>query len=577
MATVLQAPRSHWMVGQEALAGASPTSGSNALPLWQPALLGLLAGLVLFANLDSVLLEPDEGRYAELPRLMNQSGDYLTPRLGGKPYNDKPPLVYWLIAGSYQLFGTSALSARLVMAVMAATTLLATYAWTYRYLGSSAAFLAGLILCSMLGFVAFGRMLLLDSTLAACVVVGLLSGHHALASGHLRWRWWLLSAFSVGLGGLAKGPVALVLVLPPLLGYRWLDRHSQRWGWQAGLAYLAVVLTLMLPWYLAMLFTNESFFREHVIRHHVMRFLQPYHHRQPFWYYGPAWFAEMLPWSGIALAALGSWRSWTGPLRLVVCAGVFGFVFFSAAAGKLPTYLLPLLPFNAVLCAQALVNGWTSLAATRRHRWLLAAGVIVLIFAVIIRGHIAEHFLNQDPHIFDWLVLVAIPPTLAGLWPRLTPATAFGLLGAAGLWVTALVAWHVIPDHAAQASRGLPAGRLARWADFVGIPVVAYRGSWEAASFYRGREELRVFHFEETSALAEWLRAQPWALVLVRIDEGRLAQLLGLIPPGSEVVRVLGAPSPIRGVLIRQVPAVDDSAGPRENQAVQVSPQRRSN
>lgn len=576
MATTLQTPRSSWVIGPSPLAVAPQPVVSPGAPLWQPALLGLLAGLILFVNLDSTLLEPDEGRYAELPRLMNQTGDYLTPRLGGKPYNDKPPLVYWLIAGSYRLFGTSALSARLVMAVMAATTLLATYVWTYRYLGPSAAFLAGTVLCSMLGFVAFGRMLLLDSTLAACAVVGLLSGHHALAGERLRWGWWLISATCVGLGGLAKGPVAIVLVMPALVVFRWLDRRSYRWGWRAGLAYFSVVLALMLPWYLVMLFTNETFFREHVIRHHVMRFVQPYHHRQPFWYYGPAWFVEMLPWSGIALAALGSWRTWTGPVRLIVFAGAFGFVFFSTAAGKLPTYLLPLLPCNAVLCAQALADGWPHAASRRRHQYLLAAGVSMLILAVIIRGHVAEHFLSQDPHALDWLVLVAVPLTIAGLWPGAAPANAVGLLSAAGLWITALIAWQVIPDHAAQASRGLPAGRLARWADAHGVPVVAYRGSWEAASFYRGQEELRVFHFEESADLKNWLAGQPWALVLVRVDEGRLAQLLGLIPPASEVVRVLGYPSPIRGVLIRQRRA-EGADWPGLDHSPADSPQRRSN
>ncbi|HMP61402.1 MAG TPA: glycosyltransferase family 39 protein, partial [Gemmatales bacterium] len=248
----------------------SQAVAGHATPVWQPLVLALATLLLLFTRLDTVLLEPDEGRYAELPRLMNLSGDYLTPRLEGKPYNDKPPLVYWLIAAAYGLLGTEAAVARAVMALMASATVAATYAWARVHVGPTPAFLAGLVLLTQFGFAGFGRMLLLDSTLAFFVVSGLLAGHHAVAGPRLRWGWWLVAAVCVGLGGLAKGPVAGVLVLPPLLLYRWLDSTSCRWGWRAGMLFVGCAVALTAPWYAAMFLTNESFFSEHVVRHHVL-------------------------------------------------------------------------------------------------------------------------------------------------------------------------------------------------------------------------------------------------------------------------------------------------------------------
>lgn len=555
MSTLLQAPSATWPSPRP---GTVSEPGTRLIPLLrrselcQPLVLALVAVLILFTRLDTVLLEPDEGRYAELPRLMNLTGDYLTPRLGGKAYNDKPPLVYWLIAGSYQLLGTSAASARLVMALMALLTVLATYLWARTYLGLTTAFVAGIVLTSMVGFVAFGRMLLLDSTLAACVVAGLFAGHHALAGPRLRWGWWLLAAGCVGLGTLAKGPVAGVLVFPALFVYRWLDPTSCRWGWRPGLTFVAVVLAIMLPWYVVMLLTNDTFFSEHIVRHHVMRFVNPYHHKKPIWFYGPALFVEMLPWSGVGLAALAGWRTWSGPVRLAVFASTFGFLFFSAAGGKLPTYLLPLLPLNAVLVSHALIHSIEDAVQARRQRWLVGLGVASLIVVVAARGHVTQHFFDHDLHPLDWFVLAAVPLTLAGMFARLEPQRGLVLLAGAGIFVVTLAVWHVIPDHADQASRGMPAGEMARWADQAGIPVVAYRGSWEAASFYRGRQELQVFHLEDSAQLASWMTTQERALILVRVHEGRLQQLLELIPPQAQVEKLLGEGESVRGVLVRR-------------------------
>src|SRR5207302_2855021 len=120
-------------------------------------LLVLVAACLLFSNLGYPLVEPDEGRYAEIGRQMLRSGDWIVPTLNQEPYYDKPPLLYWLVAGSLHFFGVHTWSARLVPALSAFLTILATYFFGKQTVGTRAGFLAALALSLMAGFVECGR------------------------------------------------------------------------------------------------------------------------------------------------------------------------------------------------------------------------------------------------------------------------------------------------------------------------------------------------------------------------------------------------------------------------------------
>jgi 4-amino-4-deoxy-L-arabinose transferase-like glycosyltransferase len=541
------------------LARLSPTAGADQAPKgtgqMRPLLGGValltLAAALLLVRLDYPLLEPDETRYAELPRLMMQSGDYLTPRLEGKPYNDKPPLVYWLTAAGYHLFGQAGWVGRAVCALAGWLTVLAVYLWTLRHVGARAALLAGLVLQTSLGFLVLSRMLLLDSVLSFLVVSALLTGHHALSGSRLRWGWWLTSAALCGLGFLAKGPVAVVLVFPCLVAYRWLDRGSARFGLGPAAAYALLVAVLAVPWYAAMVLTNETFVGEHIWRHHVLRFLEPYHHGRPFWFYGPCWFVEMLPWSGVALAALAGWRGWSGPVRLAAAAATFAFVFFSLAKAKLPTYLLPMLPLNAIVVGAALAQLAGNGAGTWRARWLLMGGVLVVMLVIIARGQVVLPLLAQSGSALDYLALAALPALALGLWRAIGWPRALAGLTAAAALVGALVIWHVLPHHAQQApgcALGLP---LARWGEAADLPVVAYRGAWHGLSFARGGAEQVVFHDEDGAKLSAHLASQPAVLVLIRNESGRLDGLARLIPKECRVEKLV-MDRPICALLVRR-------------------------
>ncbi|MBX9582119.1 MAG: glycosyltransferase family 39 protein, partial [Gemmataceae bacterium] len=192
------------------------------------ALVLLLPAVVLYPTLGFHLLEPDEGRYAQIPKEMLAADEWVVPTLQGEPYLDKPPLLYWLVAVSYRAFGVSPAAARLVPAVCVHLTILAVYLLGRRSVGQRAALWAAVLLSVAPGFVSVARLLVLDGLLVLCVTLSAMCGFEAVRAGRLRWGWWLASALASGLGFLTKGPISEVLLFVPLWAYSFLA--SGGWG-----------------------------------------------------------------------------------------------------------------------------------------------------------------------------------------------------------------------------------------------------------------------------------------------------------------------------------------------------------
>ncbi len=517
---------------------------------WDAILVALVGAWLFWAHLGSPLLEPDESRYAEIPRLMLRTGDWLTPKLQGKPYNDKPPLVYWMIAGSYSLFGISIESARLVPATCGWLTLMMVYFWSRYYFDRRVAGAAALVMLTMLGYLTMMRMLLLDGVLAMLVVGSLLAGHHALMKQR-HPAWWLISAILCGLGVLAKGPVAIVLVTPCLFALRWLDRSSTSMRFRDGVWYGVVVLAIAVPWYAAMMLTNESFGSEHFFRHHFRRFLDPAHHEQPFWYYVPALLIELLPWPLLLYSVGRRWRNWTGTERYVIFFSGLCFIFFSIARAKLPTYLLPMLPMLAVL-----VGRHVTLMQWNR-RWLLGIGstLIVLLLALSLRSWGFYYALQIGKPSLDIVALVVLAgftvlliyawyhPSVQSLTWKLTTATA--------LFTMCWIAQHAIPEYAQATSIVDDCQELIQLADREGIPYVAHRNSWDAVSFELNRDELEVFSSREWTPFVEWINKHPRSMIWMRDYEGRVEAFTKSLPAAVQVEKVydLGR---VQGIIVKQ-------------------------
>src|SRR5215216_2027845 len=122
----------------------------------------MIPAAVLYPSLDYHLLEPDEGRYAQIPKEMHDNDSWVVPTLQGEPYLDKPPLMYWLVAVSYRVFGVSPEAARLVPALCVHLTILAVYLIGRRSIGERGALWAALLLAVAPGFVSIARLILLD-------------------------------------------------------------------------------------------------------------------------------------------------------------------------------------------------------------------------------------------------------------------------------------------------------------------------------------------------------------------------------------------------------------------------------
>jgi 4-amino-4-deoxy-L-arabinose transferase-like glycosyltransferase len=171
------------------------------------AALIVLPALLLYACLHFHLLDPDEGRYAEIPREMLARGEWIVPHLQGEPYLDKPPLLYWLVMVSYALLGVHDWSARVVPALAVHLTVLTTYLVGRNRVGERAAFRGALMLALTPGLMGMGRLLIVDGLLTLWVTIGLLAGWMTLPAGRGEQReaanafgWWVLCvAVSTGL------------------------------------------------------------------------------------------------------------------------------------------------------------------------------------------------------------------------------------------------------------------------------------------------------------------------------------------------------------------------------------------
>jgi 4-amino-4-deoxy-L-arabinose transferase-like glycosyltransferase len=306
-----------------------------------------------------VLQDPDEGRYAEIPREMIERGDWVTPKLFYVNYFEKPPLLYWLTAASFETFGQTEGAARLVPALSGIATVVLSFLLAVRLCGRRAAWLGCGVLATMPLFFALSQALLIDMLLSACMTAALLGVYAAHRATNKR-GWALLVALAIALGMLAKGLVAIVLpgaiALAFLLWRRDVATMRALLHWQAILLFLVITV----PWFVLVSQRNPDFLQFFFVREHFQRFAggagkRIGHPEGPF-YYVPVVLLGPAPWSLVALV-LAATRDGRRAFAAIpaeartFCLLWFGilFLFFSAATSKLGSYLLPAMPPLALL------------------------------------------------------------------------------------------------------------------------------------------------------------------------------------------------------------------------------------
>ncbi|HEX5482912.1 MAG TPA: phospholipid carrier-dependent glycosyltransferase, partial [Terriglobia bacterium] len=371
----------------------SPPSSSWLTPGRSWALLLIIAACLFFIGLGRLpLLEPDEGRNAEVAREMIVSHDWITPHYDSLPYLDKPVFLFWTIAGSFLCFGIGEFAARFPSALAALATVLLAGLIAKRMSDHRTALRAGLILATSPLFLGLARFTIFDMTLTFFVTVALLcfwlNGRQGFST-----RWLDVIAFAaMGAGALTKGPVGFLIPLLVLVVFHALAgnfRELRKLHWASGwLVFLAVTL----PWFIAVSLRNPGFPKYAFWEESLLRFATGAHlHRsQGFYYYIPVYLAGFLPWSFfllfVAWNRLKKWRALRQEahrkeLFLLVWAGTI-FVFFSVSHSKLPGYFLPALIPLSILTAVA----WRELdlpEGTRPPDWLTAGFAVMIILGIL--------------------------------------------------------------------------------------------------------------------------------------------------------------------------------------------------
>lgn len=328
----------------------------------------LMVVVIWFGTLEyRKLIKPDEGRYAEIPREMIVSGDWVTPRLNDLKYFEKPPLQYWATAAAYTVFGEHQWSSRLWPALTGFCGLLLVWFAGTRLFGREAGQYATLILGSSFLYVAIGHINTLDMGVTFFLtlgIVGLLLGQQAEADTCTRRNWLYCAWIALGLAVLSKGLIGLVLPAAALVIYSALQRDLAPWKRLNLVTGLLLFLLVTAPWFILVMKANPEFFERFFIYEHYTRFsTKDLGRYQPWYYFIPILLAGMLPWTILMFDTL--LRTWKGsasigkafnPERFLLIWVVFIYAFFSVSGSKLPSYLLPIFPALALLMGKRLAE-----------------------------------------------------------------------------------------------------------------------------------------------------------------------------------------------------------------------------
>jgi len=350
-----------------------------------------------FSHLGAIgFVGPDEPRYAWIARDMAETGDWVTPRLYGKPWFEKPPLFYWGAALCFKLFGVSEAAARLPSAISALLATLALACLALRLYGAETARWLLLLLPTTVGMIGFSHAAATDmpfsamltiAMVCAAVVLGLTRNEKSSVLPQTPWLALVLFGFFLGLAVLAKGPAGIILVGGAVFFWA---LFTKRWRDAFRLFHPAALATFCLtalPWYILCARRNPDFFRIFIIEHNFKRFLTPeFQHIQPFWFYGSILLITLLPWTGIFLWSLikgiaNLWRTRCTDESTWLLISWIGFciLFFSVSQSKLPGYVLPAVPAIGLL----MTRGWTAFAQTYTRSLRLVLLTTALFFYVL--------------------------------------------------------------------------------------------------------------------------------------------------------------------------------------------------
>ncbi len=348
----------------------------------QKLLLFAALALLYLTNLAGTgFIGPDEPRYASIGREMAHSGNWITPKLDGQPWFEKPPLLYWTNAAAHVSHVNDEWAARLPIALIGLIFLFFFHRTLAREFSPTVALASTAILGTSAGWAALSFVAVTDMPMAAALNGALLVslfGPQALgsrsASGRLKGKiagytaqGWIAGVL-LGIAVLGKAFVPIVLIAPVFLVAR--GKRMQM---------LVACVAVAAPWYLLCFAINGRAFWDDIFwKQQVSRFFSPeLEHVQPFYWYAEILPLGVFPWTPL-IALIPSRRALEDErVRFLLIYVAWGFVFFSASTNKLPGYLLPLLPAMAIVMGVALDK------SKHAARWLVACALLLIAAPVI--------------------------------------------------------------------------------------------------------------------------------------------------------------------------------------------------
>jgi 4-amino-4-deoxy-L-arabinose transferase-like glycosyltransferase len=399
-----------------------------------------------FSHLGAIgFVGPDEPRYAWIARDMAETGDWVTPRLYGKPWFEKPPLFYWGAALSFKLFGVSEASARLPSAISALLATLALAWLALRLYGAETARWLLLLLPTTAGMIGFSHAaatdmpfsgMLIIAMVCAAVVLGLTRNEHTPILPRTPWLALTLFGFFLGLAVLAKGPAAIILCGGAFFFWA---LFTKRWRDAFRLFHpvpIAAFCLTALPWYFLCARRNPDFFRVFIIEHNFKRYLTPeFQHIQPFWYYGAVLLVALLPWTALAVwsVAVGSVQFWRlkhlSPNSLFFLTwALFCLIFFTISRSKLPGYILPAIPAMAVLMTHSRFARASGKTRSLAISFFVSSLFFACCFAIVVylAPHVSQGNVNFGVATGIILGALSVANLFLGAGASLSPNGAFG-------------------------------------------------------------------------------------------------------------------------------------------------------
>jgi 4-amino-4-deoxy-L-arabinose transferase-like glycosyltransferase len=517
-------------------------------PIVCAALLAAIFYFCFFSGLGAVgLVGPDEPRYAAIAREMASSGDWVTPRLFGQPWFEKPALYYWSAALAFRAGLTNETAARLPSGIFA---LLATLglAWAARrtYGGRTAVTLL-LMLPTCAGMIGFAHAAATDMPFAACLTLAMIAGAQVVwekkgaggvgSRAALPWVWECAWGFFLGFATLAKGPAALALAagsvaLWVIATRRW--RDALRLFNPAG---IATFLLTALPWYVLCAARNPTFMRVFLLEHNLERFAtNRYQHAQPFWFFAPVLLLALFPWTSLlgacgkdALRVYREKRLADSPGVFFAAWAIFPFLFFSLSQSKLPGYILPAVPPLLLLVARSISRAEDERDTLLRW-WMAGVGACFLLLGFgagiwIARPEEIGGLFGGDKNLGMisglWIVIVGLLTAAAALRRKQLTVTVV-----AAIFVTSLVAAStdlLLPILDSQISPRAAARAAEPRGGGAGLAIYKLPRAWNfGVNFYAGRE------------IPEWTPGQPFRTVIT--NEAGSAELTRIgIKPQTEL------------------------------------------